>query len=46
MRVEVSDDLSSLNQCGEIFFGETEDYSVNITPTLKADFSPPLCGNS
>jgi len=43
MRVEVSDDLSSLNQCGEIFFGETEDYSVNISATLKPPgFSEPL----
>jgi len=42
MRVEVSDDLSYLNQCGEMFFGETEDYSVNISQTFKADFSAPL----
>jgi hypothetical protein len=37
MRVEISDDLSSLNQCGEMFFGETEDYSVNVSPTIKLD---------
>jgi hypothetical protein len=42
MRVEISDDLSYLNQCGEIFFGETEDYSVNISAAIKADNGLPL----
>jgi Zn-dependent metalloprotease len=42
MRVEVSDDLSYLNQCGEMLLGETEDYSINVSATLKSGFSEPL----